>query len=158
MHESHRAVQRQAGSQAEILRKRVIFCTLCIHMIRKLIRELSADVKLEFLNMSKLAASLGWLKIIDPPPRSYRSYSVGFTPDMRYAAGTTVGAVQASWGIPSHRCPLALASDRPIRHRMPPNQYFLFIIFLLFIYLFADYYFASFRTFSNYFLIHLYNE
>ena len=30
------------------------------------------------------------------PPPSFRSYSLGFTPGMRYMAGTTVCAVQAS--------------------------------------------------------------
>ena len=40
---------------------------------------------------------------------SFRSYSFGFTPDMWYLAGTTVGAVQASCEILSHRRPLASA-------------------------------------------------
>ena len=64
-------------------------------------------LSLEFLNVCMLTDSLGRLNTIDPPPRSSRSYSLGFTPDMRYMAGTTVGAVQASYGILLHRCPLA---------------------------------------------------
>ena len=56
-----------------------------------------------------LADSLGRLNTIDLPPGSSQSYSLGFTPDMRCMAGTTVGAVQASCGILSHRRHLASA-------------------------------------------------
>ena len=56
-----------------------------------------------------MVTSLGRLNNTDPPPRSFRSYSPEFTPDMRYMAGPTAGAVQASCGILSHRRLLASA-------------------------------------------------
>ena len=38
-----------------------------------------------------------------PPPRFSLYYSLGFTPGTMYMAETTVGSVQASRGILSHR-------------------------------------------------------
>ena len=54
------------------------------------------------------ADSLGRLNTIGPTPRSFRSYSLEFTPEMRYMTGTAVVAMQVSHGILSHRHPLAL--------------------------------------------------
>ena len=62
-----------------------------------------------YVYVCMLADSLGRLNTINPPTLFFRSYSFGFTPDMRYMNGTTVSAVQSSYKILSYRRPMASA-------------------------------------------------
>ena len=74
----------------------------------KLIYELFPHVQLMYLNicLCMCADSLGQFNTMNLPRKSSGSNTFGFSPDMRYIDGTTVGDVQASAEILSHRCPL----------------------------------------------------
>ena len=92
MQESHRSVRPQAGSQEETVKKREISCTLysyiyiCIYIYMniKLIRTLSAEVKLECLNVCVCMCIYFLTVWVNWTPLTLNHFLPGFIPLSSY--------------------------------------------------------------------------